>query len=68
MIPLRVRVIGTGVAGDPLRAPHPTYNQIRLADALGFMEVQIPDEDATDGGRRRRYPRFRHTPPEHPRP
>lgn len=43
---MTVHLVGSGVEGDPYRAPLPTYTLIAVDHLTGIAVVDIPDDDA----------------------
>lgn len=46
---IRVKALGTGVTGDPVRAPFPTYGLVGWDPVAGKITIEIPAEDVPFG-------------------
>jgi len=49
MAKIKVKVTGKGTPEDPLRVNLPTYHMIGEIAADGTVEVEIPNDECTDG-------------------
>ena len=49
MARIKVKVVGSGTREDPLRVNLPTYTMIGEVGKDKTVEVEVPDDECTDG-------------------